>query len=217
VDVQRREAQRVALVEHEQVVDERADPVDLAHDQRRGVARLLVARARREDLGGAADPAERVLHLVRDARRDRAVRGEPLALGRALGERAVDRAVAQREHDARDHAARPPERRGRDVEEQVRREAAREHAVVLDRGRPSSSTERTSASIADRRRARAAARRELGRSLEHPARLAVHELDRASRSTTTTPSSTASRTSFRSALAHKAAGVWTRRPGCPFA
>ena len=86
----RRSRSSSPLREDHQVVDERRDAVDLAHDQlppRRAPCRR--SRAMREDLGGAADAAERILHLVGDARRDLAERREALALALELASEAL--------------------------------------------------------------------------------------------------------------------------------
>ena len=181
------------------------DAVDLAHDQRRGVAGLRSSPARaHEDLGGAADPAERVLHLVRDAGGDLAEGVEALALADPLRERAVrwcGRAARAPRPTA--CAAALAERRGRHVD--------------TSHGSRSGARTRTSSSTWERARRRARARamrtkswpgrHALERRALRPAPAEISSIrhasafthsTRRSASTTSTPSSSASSTPRRS-------------------
>ena len=178
------------------------DAVDLAHDQLRGVERLGVARARSQDLGGAADAAERIPHLVRDAGRDPPEDLERLALRDELLERALDGAVAQHEHDAVGLAA-----RHRAAARRPRRRAARRRSAVRSGARSRRRRARSRARVARARESRGAGPSACSSGWPSVASLDVPRMRQASAfesstrpasSSTTTPSSTASSTLFGS-------------------
>ena len=179
----RRERAVFAVREDHQVVDQRGDAVDLAHDQLRGVARLGVARratpgSRRRRGCRRADSSPRARCRPRSARRRRARSRSRRAAGASSGRcgRAA-RARRRRACRSRRAAARRPRRRAA-----RRRSAAPTRSSLQAAPRPLSSTVRASAGIAWRgpiSLLERLAERRLARGPEDAAGLRVRELDAA--------------------------------------
>ncbi len=97
-------AQVAAAGQLGQVVEQPAHALGLAADQL-GVAREHgLGELAEQELGRAADAAQRVAQLVRDARRELRKELRARALAEQVFQLEPDRAVGQREHDARDLA-----------------------------------------------------------------------------------------------------------------
>jgi hypothetical protein len=67
--------------EDHQFVHQARDSIDLTHDELCGLLALGVLYFSLQEFGCSADPPERVLHLVRDARRDLSVGDQAITLG----------------------------------------------------------------------------------------------------------------------------------------
>lgn len=120
--------------EHQEIVEHGGDPIDLTQDQLGGRSIAFAAGALAEDLRGAADAAEGIAHLVRDARRDLTECRDAGTLALDLAQRGAPRAVRETDYGAVDAAALGTERRDRRVDQQIALEASRDADLVLDAG-----------------------------------------------------------------------------------
>ena len=140
VDVDGLELQLVAAREDHQLIEQLADAVDLAHDERGRVARAFFLGPRLQQLGCAPDSAERVAHLVGDPRSDVAEPLELLSLRLPLAQRAAQGVVAQLDHQSLVVLAAEFDWRNGDIDDHVRLETALDCDAVCNR-RPSLTTD----------------------------------------------------------------------------
>ena len=175
MQVHGREADLAGATEDEEVVEQRGDAVDLAHDQVGGGAVAFARGAFLQQLGGAADPAEWIANFVGDARGDLAERRDARALALDFAQRRAERQVAQPDDGAARLARLVRERRDGGVHQQVALEAPRHAHLVLDAG--SAGREHRAHRLGEAARADhlldRSSRDRFGRRLENPARLGV--------------------------------------------
>ena len=123
--------------EDHQFVDQARDSIDLTHDELCGLLALGVLDFSLQEFGCSADAPERVLHLVRDARRDLSVGDQAITLGCLVLKIGESGSVTKDHHGTRRvGSSADREWRDRDSNDPDRSKGSLQGDLVVDDGPP---------------------------------------------------------------------------------